>query len=74
MDVAPTVLHLFGLPIPRDMDGKVIRSAMEPNWLNTHPVQEGEESTQITETGRREYTGEETTEIEERLRGLGYIE
>jgi len=25
MDVAPTVLDLIGLPVPRDMEGKVIR-------------------------------------------------
>jgi len=28
-DVCPTILHIFGLPIPDDMDGRVIRSIFE---------------------------------------------
>ena len=24
MDIAPTVLHMFGLPVPKDMDGRVL--------------------------------------------------
>ena len=29
LDIAPTILHLFGLPVGRDMDGKVLLTAME---------------------------------------------
>lgn len=25
IDIAPTILHLFGIPIPRDMDGRVLK-------------------------------------------------
>ena len=40
LDVAPTILHLFGLPVGADMDGKVLVTAMErpgevasiPSW------------------------------------------
>ena len=35
LDVAPTVLHLFGLPVGRDMDGKVLLTALE----DTTPIQ-----------------------------------
>ena len=24
LDLAPTILHLFGIPVPRDMDGKIL--------------------------------------------------
>jgi len=29
LDIAPTVLHLFGLPVGRDMDGKVLLTALQ---------------------------------------------
>jgi len=28
-DIAPTILHLFGLPIPRDLDGRVVTEIFE---------------------------------------------
>lgn len=30
-DIAPTILHLFGLPIPSDMDGRVLMEIFEEN-------------------------------------------
>ncbi len=29
-DVAPTILHLYGLPVPGDMDGRVVEELFEP--------------------------------------------
>jgi predicted AlkP superfamily phosphohydrolase/phosphomutase/tetratricopeptide (TPR) repeat protein len=38
LDVAPTLLHLFGLPIGEDMDGKVLLNALaEPGKVQTLP-------------------------------------
>ena len=30
-DIAPTILHIFGLPIPNDMDGRVLMEIFEPD-------------------------------------------
>ncbi|HEV8336192.1 MAG TPA: tetratricopeptide repeat protein [Candidatus Polarisedimenticolia bacterium] len=38
LDVAPTVLALFGLPAARDMDGQPLTEAFEPAFLERHPV------------------------------------
>lgn len=71
MDVAPTILHLFDLPVPKEMDGRVMEEIFEER-----------REVQLTETvvGKRKtrgdqqnYSLEEQKEIEERLRGLGYL-
>jgi predicted AlkP superfamily phosphohydrolase/phosphomutase len=31
VDIAPIILHVFGLPIPRDMDGRVPKEIFKPN-------------------------------------------
>ncbi|RLI98302.1 MAG: hypothetical protein DRP00_02215, partial [Candidatus Aenigmatarchaeota archaeon] len=30
-DVTPTILHILGLPIPQDMDGRVLRKIFDPS-------------------------------------------
>ncbi len=37
-DVAPTVLALLGLPIPTDMDGRVVTEALPGGLLKSHPL------------------------------------
>ncbi|MBD3367360.1 MAG: hypothetical protein GF405_04165 [Candidatus Eisenbacteria bacterium] len=75
LDVTPTVLALYGLPVAEDMDGRVLEEALEPAYLESHPVT----TVDTYETGDRA-AGEEPIEssvdeeIRERLRSLGYIE
>jgi predicted AlkP superfamily phosphohydrolase/phosphomutase len=33
IDLAPTLLHLLGVPVPRDMDGKVLTSASRSDFF-----------------------------------------
>lgn len=72
IDLAPTILYLFGVPIPVDMDGQIIEGAFEKGYLEAHPPEYVQASIdeEVGEGGWREGEGEE---IEERLRGLGYI-
>ena len=73
IDLAPTLLYLLGAPVPEDMDGKVLTSAVRPDFLAAHPVRAGIASG-VSETTLSDYTEEESAKVEERLRALGYLE
>lgn len=75
-DVAPTILHMFGLPVPTDMDGRVLcdifaeksdSAAREVRW--TSPVRAQGISEQHDSVSRQEQAA-----IRARLRGLGYLD
>ncbi len=38
LDLTPTVLTLFGLPVAEDMDGRPITDAFDPGFLAAHPI------------------------------------
>jgi predicted AlkP superfamily phosphohydrolase/phosphomutase len=38
LDVAPTLLYLFGLPVARDMEGRVLTEMLEPAYAREHPM------------------------------------
>ena len=73
-DITPTVLALLGLPVGEDMDGRVLREMIDPDFLARHPVQRisSWEDTvdRPTLPGPEDDPGTRT----EYLRALGYIE
>jgi hypothetical protein len=38
LDIAPTVLYLMGLPVARDMEGRVATEILEDDFARAHPV------------------------------------
>ena len=75
-DVAPTLLHLMGVPVPPEMDGSVLLEAFEEEFTEAHRVQYGagrEPAHSVNGSGSA-YTAAEAERIKERLKGLGYIE
>jgi predicted AlkP superfamily phosphohydrolase/phosphomutase len=38
LDIAPTILYLMGLPVARDMEGRVFTEILEPSFMRDHPV------------------------------------
>jgi predicted AlkP superfamily phosphohydrolase/phosphomutase len=70
IDLAPTILHLLNVPVPEDMDGRVLTDALAPE-LRGQATQVGAAAT--ASTAQVDFTEEEQAEVEERLRALGYL-
>jgi len=71
MDLAPTILHLLRLPIPGDMDGKVLLEALSEE-VRERPVVYEQKPAPPPQQGH-EFSPEEETMIERRLKDLGYL-
>lgn len=72
-DIAPTILYLLGLPIPDDMDGRVLEEAIETSFVRQTPLQKTKSPEMAAQTEQGFDEGEAAA-IEDRLRGLGYID
>lgn len=74
-DLAPTILYALGCPIPRDMDGRVLTEALEPDLLARRPVVYGEPlgAGSGETTAGHAYSDEDEAGIRKALEGLGYI-
>ncbi len=73
VDVAPTILYLMGLPVPEDMDGRVLTECLEDHYIADHPIESvmgGDEQPEYDVN----FTPEESELIAKRLQALGYIQ
>lgn len=74
MDVAPTILHLLALPVPKDMDGRVLEEALDASYLRLNPIRYVEKTFDSRRTFvKKRYSKEDEERIKSRLRSLGYI-
>ncbi len=73
-DVAPTALAVMGLPVPEDMDGKVLVDAIRPEHLEEYPIRTIASYEPLLGTERKEVGSNMDESIREQLRSLGYIE
>jgi predicted AlkP superfamily phosphohydrolase/phosphomutase len=79
LDIAPTVLHLLGLPVAESLEGRVLVDIFEPQWTAGHLVKTVPTygcppvalSPQALSAGPQSPVDEE---LREQLRALGYIE
>ncbi len=72
LDLAPTILHYMGLPVPSYMDGRVLTEAFSDTFNEANPVQ----MIDIDLTSGGEEAGvsdEEEALVLEKLRDLGYV-
>ncbi|MBC7263239.1 MAG: alkaline phosphatase family protein [Chloroflexi bacterium] len=72
VDIAPTILYSMGVPVPDDMDGRVLTEIFEPGYSLSHAIQYSKTEPAPAMT---EYTmsAEEEQEVLDRLRDLGYL-
>ena len=75
LDIAPTVLTLFGLPVGQDMEGRVLVEAFErPPPLEFIPSWEEVPGDSGMHTGETELEPEESAALLEQFIALGYID
>ncbi|MEW5986334.1 MAG: alkaline phosphatase family protein [Chloroflexota bacterium] len=73
-DLAPTALHLLGLPVPEDMDGRVVSEALNEQFVKSHPIQRVMVSGNGQQRNGQGYaTTADEAQIRARLASLGYL-
>jgi predicted AlkP superfamily phosphohydrolase/phosphomutase len=70
-DLAPTILHLMGLPVSDDVDGRVLTDML--NEARAVEFVDAENAATQRDANGATYDEEDAKVIEERLRGLGYM-
>ncbi|OGL43296.1 MAG: hypothetical protein A2161_20400 [Candidatus Schekmanbacteria bacterium RBG_13_48_7] len=74
LDISPTLLHILGLPVAEDFDGKIIDSAFNTNivtWTSTEiPSYETQDAGAPVKTGNVPFQ----KNVIDQLKGIGYLE
>jgi predicted AlkP superfamily phosphohydrolase/phosphomutase len=74
VDVAPTILYLLGEPKPQVMDGRVLQGAIRAEYLADNPIAfDDRDDHECRTPSQNVYDEGEKRDIEDRLRGLGYL-
>ncbi|WP_276257017.1 alkaline phosphatase family protein [Halomontanus rarus] len=71
VDVAPTLLHGIGHPVPSNADGRVLFDAFRDD---SQPSRTKVERVDVDRTTGDEAVDDDFTDVEDRLKGLGYME
>jgi len=76
VDVCPTILFAMDMPVPMDMDGKVIDKAFQNDFMKTHPVEYKEYGRyrESPEEPAAVYSSDEESKLVDNLRSLGYMD
>jgi len=74
IDVTPTILYLLGLPIPNDIDGRIIQDAIDDDYLKNHAPLYKSIETDSEKAMEKDYSDEEADKIKKKLKTMGYID
>ena len=67
IDITPTLLAIFRVPVPDNVDGTVLTQLFEPSWAKSHPVAR---QPAVAVVPRSSGT---SASIEDQLRSVGYL-
>jgi tetratricopeptide (TPR) repeat protein len=74
LDIAPTILHVFGLAVGQDMDGKVLVTALErPGKIEFIPTWDEVEGDAGTHPAGEQLDATESVEVMKQMVALGYV-
>jgi predicted AlkP superfamily phosphohydrolase/phosphomutase len=76
-DVTATAYYLLGVPVPDDLDGRVLAEIIDPaRWAQAPPQYATVPLSAATTAGdaAASYSDDQEAAVEERLRSLGYLE
>ena len=74
VDIAPTILYAMKEPVPRDMDGRVVREIFEESFLRENEVRLSEGGGDGSGGQDAGYSDKDEEVIAGRLKALGYLE
>jgi len=72
-DMAPTILYAMGLPVPKNLDGRVLTAPFDAAYVAAHPIQYEDPEVEAAGKAGRVLPEEDEVALEQRLRGLGYL-
>lgn len=72
LDIAPTLLHLLGQPVPEEMDGRVLEEVLASDFRSVFPIRFCDTLLQL-DAESTQYTADEQEVVEKRLSDLGYL-
>lgn len=73
VDIFPTILYMMDIPIPKDVDGKVIKEIFNAKHLEESEIRFGSKA-EDKQRLELELSKNEVSEIVRGLKGLGYID
>lgn len=73
VDLAPTILHILGYPVPNDMDGQVMSAALSDDFRRRHPVLQGPAVWKPAPDDGSHYSDADEATVTRRLQELGYL-
>ncbi|VVB84515.1 Type I phosphodiesterase / nucleotide pyrophosphatase [uncultured archaeon] len=72
VDLASNILYCMGLPIPTDMDGKILSQMFDENYMKENPVLYEEVS--VEKEAKYEFSADDEEKVRKSLKSLGYLD